>query len=109
MLEYATSGAAPTSPPEGVVRRMRHQEPMRAVGTHYGPTWIYGPTGHAIGGICIQALRHVIRCFHAVSVARDLSLVVTLSVPGSRDRGSKTTGRKTSSAPKGHVTRLSVT
>ena len=23
---------------------------MRAVGTHYGPTRIYGPTGHAIGG-----------------------------------------------------------
>ena len=38
------SGAAPTSPPEGVLRHMRHQELWRAVGTHYGPTRIYGPT-----------------------------------------------------------------
>ncbi len=29
---------------------MLHQELWRAVGTHYGLTQIYGPTGHAIGG-----------------------------------------------------------
>jgi hypothetical protein len=45
-----TRGAAPTSPPEGVLRHMRHQERVRAVGTHYGPTRIYGPTGDAIEG-----------------------------------------------------------
>jgi hypothetical protein len=38
------SEAAPTSPPEGLLRHMRHQELWRAVGTHYGPTRIYGPT-----------------------------------------------------------------
>jgi hypothetical protein len=27
-------GAAPTSPPEGVLRHMRHQQPVQAVGTH---------------------------------------------------------------------------
>ncbi len=36
---------------------MRHQELWRAVGTHYGPTRIYGPTGHAIRGTAQQALR----------------------------------------------------
>jgi hypothetical protein len=41
----------------GLLRRMRHQEHMLAVGTHYGPTRIYGPTGHAIGGTEQQALR----------------------------------------------------
>ncbi len=41
-------GAAPTSPPEGVLQHMRHEERVRVVGTHYGPTRIYGPTGHAI-------------------------------------------------------------
>jgi hypothetical protein len=30
---------------------------MRAAGMHYGPTRIYGPTGHAIGGTALQALR----------------------------------------------------
>ncbi len=51
ILEYISSGgAAPTSPPEGVLRRMRRQEHMRAVETHYGPTRIIGSTGHAIGG-----------------------------------------------------------
>ena len=54
---YTTSGAAPTSPPEGVLRHMRHQERMRAVGTHYGPTRIYEPTGHTIGGTPQLALR----------------------------------------------------
>ncbi len=39
-----------------VLRYMRHQERVRAVGTHYGPTRIYGPTGHAIGGTAQQAL-----------------------------------------------------
>ena len=37
-------------------RHMRHQELWRAVGTHYGPTRIYGPTGHAIGGTAQQTL-----------------------------------------------------
>ena len=54
------SGAAPTSPPEGVLRHMRHQEFWRAVGTHYGPTRIYGPTGHVIGGTAQQALRELL-------------------------------------------------
>ena len=54
------SGAAPTSPPEGVLRHMRHQEFWRAVGTHYGPTRIYGLTGHAIGGTAQQALRELL-------------------------------------------------
>jgi hypothetical protein len=27
-----------------LLRHMRHQELWRAVGTHYGSTWIYGPT-----------------------------------------------------------------
>jgi hypothetical protein len=35
---------------------MQHQELWRAVGTHYWPTRIYGPTGHAIGGTAQQAL-----------------------------------------------------
>ena len=39
---------------------MRHQELSRAVGTHYGPTRIYGPTGHAIGGTAQQALRELL-------------------------------------------------
>jgi hypothetical protein len=56
----AEGGAAPTSPPEGVLRHMRHQEFWRAVGTHYGPTRIYGPTGHAIGGTAQQALRELL-------------------------------------------------
>ncbi len=50
-------GAALTSPPEGVLRHMRQQELWRAVGTHYGPTRIYEPTGHAIGGTAQQAIR----------------------------------------------------
>ncbi len=54
------SGAAPTSPPEGVLRHMRHQELWRAVGMHYWPTRIYGPTGHAIGGTAQQALRELL-------------------------------------------------
>ncbi len=42
-------------PAEGVLQHMRHQELWRAVGTRYGPTRIYGPTGHAIGGTAQQA------------------------------------------------------
>jgi hypothetical protein len=42
--EMRPSGAAPTSPPEEVLRHMRHQQLWLAVGTHYGPTRIYGPT-----------------------------------------------------------------
>ena len=40
---------------------MRHQELWRAVGTHYGPTGISGPTGHAIGGTARQALRELLQ------------------------------------------------
>ena len=36
---------------------MLHQERWRAVGTHYAPTRIYGPTGHAIGGMAQLAIR----------------------------------------------------
>jgi hypothetical protein len=36
---------------------MRHQVHMRAAGTHYGLTRIYGTAGHAIGGTAQQALR----------------------------------------------------
>ena len=64
VLEYTTSGAAPTSPPEGVLRRMRHQERMRAVGTQNGPIRIYGPTGYAIGGTAQLALQELIHRSH---------------------------------------------
>jgi hypothetical protein len=69
------SGAAPTSPPEGVLRHMRHQELWRAVGTHYGPTRIYGPTGHAIGGTAQQTLRSFYRSYR--SRASALSVTTT--------------------------------
>ena len=69
--EVRPSGAAPTSPPEGVLRHMRHQG--RAVGTHYGPTRIYGPTGHAIGGTAQQTLRS----FHRSYRSRASALSVT--------------------------------
>jgi hypothetical protein len=39
---------------------MRHQELWRAVGTHYGPTRIYGPMGHAIRGTAQQANRELL-------------------------------------------------
>ena len=51
------SGSATISPSKGMFRRTRHQERWLAVGTHYGPTRIYGPTGHAIGGTAQLALR----------------------------------------------------
>jgi hypothetical protein len=35
---------------------MLHQERVLAVGTHYGQTLIYWPTGHAIRGTAQQAL-----------------------------------------------------
>ena len=44
-----------------MMRHMRHQELWRAVGTHYGPTRIYGPTGHAIGGTAQQALLELLQ------------------------------------------------
>ncbi len=56
-LEMRPRGAALTSPTEGVLQHMLHQELWRAVGTQYGPTRIYGPTGHAIGGTAQQALQ----------------------------------------------------
>ena len=37
----------------------RHQEHMQAVGTHYGPTRIIGPTGHAIGGTAQHSGDHL--------------------------------------------------
>ncbi len=39
---------------------MRHQELWRAVLTHYDPTRIYWPTGHAIGGTAQQELRELL-------------------------------------------------
>ncbi len=39
--DSTTSGAAPTSPPEGVFRRTRRWKYRRAVGTHYGQTRIH--------------------------------------------------------------------
>ncbi len=44
-----------------LLRRRRHPERMRAVGTHYGPTRILGPTGYAIGGAMLYS-RHCLRC-----------------------------------------------
>ena len=46
IFDYETSGAAPTSPLEGVLRRVLYQEHMLAGATHYGQTRIMGPTGH---------------------------------------------------------------
>jgi hypothetical protein len=45
-----------------LLQNMRHQELQvwRAVGTHYGPTRIYGPTSHTIGGTAQQALRELL-------------------------------------------------
>ncbi len=46
ILEMRPRGAAPTSPPEGVLRHMLHQELWRAVGTHYeASTSRLGSTG----------------------------------------------------------------
>ena len=39
--ESTTSGASPTSLPEGVFRRILRKEYRQAVGTHYRPTWIH--------------------------------------------------------------------
>ena len=51
-----------------LLRRTRHQEHWQAVGTHYGPTRIYGPTGHAIGGATQLALLELIyRCYHRLA------------------------------------------
>jgi hypothetical protein len=48
-----------------LLRRTRHQECRRAAGTHYGPTQIYRPTGHAIGGTACTACTSelVYRCY----------------------------------------------
>ena len=43
--------------PGFMLRRMRHQEHWRAVGTHYGPARIYRPTVRAIEGTAQLALR----------------------------------------------------
>ncbi len=53
--------ASGQSLPATRVQHMRHQELVLAVGTHYGPTRIYGPTGHAIGGTAQQALQSFYR------------------------------------------------
>ena len=42
-----------------LLRHMRHQEHMQAVGTHCGPTRIIGPTGHAIGGTAQHSGDHL--------------------------------------------------
>jgi hypothetical protein len=59
------------------LRHLRHQELWRAVGTHYGPTRIYGPTGHAIGGTAQQALLSFYRSYRsqASAVARRLGTI----------------------------------
>ncbi len=75
ILEMLPRGTAPTSPSEGVLRHMRHQELWRAARTHYGPTRIYGPTGHAIGWTAQQALRSVYHSYH--SQASALSVTTT--------------------------------
>jgi hypothetical protein len=54
-------GAAQTSRPEVVLRHMRHQELLLAVGTHYWLTRIYGPTGYAIRGTAQQALLELLQ------------------------------------------------
>ncbi len=54
---------------------MRHQELWQAVGTHYKPTQIYGPTGHAIGGTAQQALLSFYRSY--CSQASALSVTTT--------------------------------
>ncbi len=51
--------------PRSVLRHMRHQELWRAVGTHYWPTRIYGPMGHAIGGTAQQALLSFYRSYRS--------------------------------------------
>jgi hypothetical protein len=100
------SGAAPTSPPEGVLRHMRHQELWRAVGTHYGPTRIYGPTGHAIGGTEQQALRELLPRlsqpglgtisddYGPAAIRRSKDLAAAAGSP--RDSQESTTGRRCS-------------
>ncbi len=62
-------------PELALLRHMRHQELWRAVGTHYGPTRIYGPTGHAIEGTAQQTFRsfHLSYC----SPASALSVTTT--------------------------------
>ncbi len=81
ILEYMTSGAAPTSPPEGVLRRTQH---MQAVRTHHGP--IYGSTGHAKGGKALQAHRELIYRCHCLQTA-SLSVTTTCRVEQVRAAG----------------------
>ena len=57
------------------MRHMLHQELWRAVGMHYGPTRISGPTGHAIGGTAQQTLRSFYRSYR--SRASALSVTTT--------------------------------
>ena len=52
-----------------MLRHMRHQELWLAVGTHYGPTRIYGPTGHAIGGTTQQTLLSFYRRYRSQASA----------------------------------------
>ena len=59
-----------------LLRLMRHQELWRAVGTHYGLTRIYEPTGHAIGGTTQQTLRSFYSRYHSQAAA--LSVTTTL-------------------------------
>ncbi len=56
-----------------VLRQMRHQELWRAVGTHYGPTRIYGPTGHAIGGTAQQTLLSFYRSYRSRASAQSVT------------------------------------
>jgi hypothetical protein len=56
----ASSSSVWGSPKRRLLLHMRHQELWRAVGTQYGPTRIYWPTGHAIRGTAQQALRELL-------------------------------------------------
>ena len=59
--EEAPSGAAPTSPPEGVVRHKRRMELVELLGRttgRLGSTW--PTTAYAIGGTATLALRYSI-------------------------------------------------
>ena len=46
---------------------MQHQERMRAVGTHYEPTQIIGPTDHVIEGTAQLWQELIYRCYRLLS------------------------------------------
>ncbi len=74
-----------------LLRHMQHQELWRAVGTHYGPTRIYGPTGHAIEGTAQQTLQSFYRSYRIRASA--LSVTTT---GRQRSVGARTSPRRRS-------------